>query len=666
MDCPERGRLLAYLDGEATDAECDHINACPACQAAAADLTAPFEESLGPELCRAAREPSYAPDEVERAVAIVNALGALAGPGDPRTVPRPPAPSTLTMGDPSPADTAPPPGQATGPGRLPFLALPRGPGELGWLDEYRVLEVLGEGGMGMVLRARDETLGRDVALKVMRDGAAASPQARQRFLREARAMAAVEHRRVVPVWHVGECGGVPYLAMPLLKGESLAARLQRGPRLGLAEAVRIGREAAEGLAAAHRHGLIHRDVKPSNLWLREDEGGWGVVLLDFGLARPQQSDPDLTRPGAVLGTPRYMAPEQAAGQEVDPRCDLFSLGVVLYQLLTGVSPFAAADDLAVLSRLATHQPAPPRQLDAAVPAALSDLVMRLLAKDRDGRPATARAVAAALGELERGLPSGEPTTSVASVDTAPLEPTTGARPPAPPGPGRRWFLLGSGAVLLAGVVGLAVLLPRWLTPVPATVIPPLKGAIDVLVYEPDNPRRQNLFLDDPGAMPLRPGDEFYIEAELNRPAYLYVLWIDTDGKVLPVYPWRPGHWEDRHAQERPVARLRRPEALDEFYKVPKGTPGMETLVLLARETPLPPDIDLRAELGELPRPAAQELKATAWFENGAPVRNRRGREGRFDVTRRQDPVLGTQQRIRERLTDHFAYVLAVSFANQGK
>jgi hypothetical protein len=195
---------------------------------------------------------------------------------------------------------------------------------------------------------------------------------------------------------------------------------------------------------------------------------------------------------------------------------------------------------------------------------------------------------------------------------------------------------------------------------------PLKGSLDILIYDPADKRRQNLFLDDPGAMPLRAGDEFCIEADLNRPAYLYVLWIDTDGQVLPVYPWRPGHWEDRPAEERPVARLRRPEALDEFYKVPKGTPGMETLVLLTRETPLPPDVDLRAELGPLPRPAVQELRATAWFENGVPVRNRRGREGRFDVTRREDPVLLTQQRIREKLGPHFPYVLAVSFANQGQ
>jgi hypothetical protein len=256
--------------------------------------------------------------------------------------------------------------------------------------------------------------------------------------------------------------------------------------------------------------------------------------------------------------------------------------------------------------------------------------------------------------------------------------------------GRRWLLLGAGAVALAVVVALvwwlrpggrpdgpkdaaalkgagSVNAPGRPTPdVPLVERPPFKGDIDIRINDPDNPRRRNLLLDDPGAMPMRPGDEFRIEAELNRPAYLYVLWIDTDGQVLPVYPWKPGRWEDRPGQEHPVARLRRPERLTSWYKVPKGTPGMETLVLLARETPLPRSLDLRAALGQLPRPVAQELKATAWFENGHAVRNRRGREGRFDVTRREDPVLETQQRIRERLGEHFAYTRAVSFANQGR
>jgi hypothetical protein len=204
------------------------------------------------------------------------------------------------------------------------------------------------------------------------------------------------------------------------------------------------------------------------------------------------------------------------------------------------------------------------------------------------------------------------------------------------------------------------------TPVVPVAADPLKGDIDIRINDPGNPRRRNLFLDDPGAMPMRPGDEFRIEAELNRPAYLYVLWIVTDGRVLPVYPWKPGHWEDRPDQEHPVARLQRPARLTRWYKVPEGKPGMETLVLLARETPLPREVDLRKELGDLRPQVAQERKATAWFENGHAVRNRRGRAGRFDETWREDPVLQTQQRIRERLGGHFAYTLAVSFGNQGK
>jgi len=280
-------------------------------------------------------------------------------------------------------------------------------------------------------------------------------------------------------------------------------------------------------------------------------------------------------------------------------------------------------------------------------------------------------VVEALDAIERGLPAAGAATP-AQGEFGP--------PPSAKLSARRWrrWVAAAGVLAAAGVV-LAVLLPRF-GPSDTTTVPealttkpavkplaPLKGSIDVLVYEPDNPRRQNLWLDDAGALPLRPGDEFCVEAELNRPAYLYVLWIDTDGKVLPVYPWRPGHWEERPEQERPVAKLRRPEPLDEFYKISRGTPGMETLVLLARETPLPRSVDLRTELGELPRPEAQELKAAAWFENGVAVKNRRDREGRFDVTRREDPVLLTQQRVRSRLLErHFAYSLAVSFANRGQ
>jgi hypothetical protein len=303
-----------------------------------------------------------------------------------------------------------------------------GPGDLGHLGGYRLLEVLGVGGMGVVFRAEDTQLRRVVALKVLKPVLAASPPARERFLREARATAALEHDHVVAVYQVGEDRGLPFLTMPLLHGESLAQRLERDGRLPVAEVVRIGREVAEGLAAAHERGLIHRDVKPSNIWL--EAGSSRAKVLDFGLARVADDPTALTQTGTIVGTPAYMAPEQARGETVDGRCDLFSLGCVLYQMTAGESPFHAAHVTAILHALATKQPRPPREVNPEVPSALSDLVMRLLSKNPSGRPPTAQAVGAALAAI------------------------TVSAPARPPRLRRRWVFAAAAAMLLAlGLVG---------------------------------------------------------------------------------------------------------------------------------------------------------------------------------------------------------------------
>jgi hypothetical protein len=296
----------------------------------------------------------------------------------------------------------------------PFLAPPQAPGELGRLGPYRLLKVLGQGGMGVVFQAEDLQLKRLVALKAMQPALAASDTARKRFLREAQAAAALEHDHIVTIHHVGEDRGVPFLAMQLLRGETLAARLRSegmaaaesgdpGTTVSLAlppaEVLRIGREIAEGLAAAHEPGLIHRDIKPANIWL--EAGSGRVKLLDFGLARAVADDVHLTQPGMIAGTPAYMAPEQAAGRAVDHRCDLFSLGCVLYEMATGRLPFPGSGAMAVLWALTQEQPKSPRELNAEVPPALSDLTMRLLAKDPQDRPPTARAVVEAIAAIER-------------------------------------------------------------------------------------------------------------------------------------------------------------------------------------------------------------------------------------------------------------------------
>jgi len=295
-----------------------------------------------------------------------------------------------------------------------FLAPAQQAGEIGRLGPYRVLKVLGEGGMGMVFQAEDPSLERLVALKVMKPDRTSNDLARQRFVQEAKAAAAIQHDHIVTIYQVGEDRGVPYLAMQFLQGESLDDRLDRHEAVPAAEIVRIGKEIALGLSAAHERGLIHRDIKPANIWLEGGANGRDrVKILDFGLARSLTGgSQNLTRTGLVMGTPGYMAPEQARGnQPLDHRCDLFSLGCVMYHLCTGQEPFRREDAMSTLLALALEQPPSITDLNPEVPPALADLVMALLAKGPADRPASARHVIEALSELERNWT----TAAVASV-----------------------------------------------------------------------------------------------------------------------------------------------------------------------------------------------------------------------------------------------------------
>ncbi|MBY0231043.1 MAG: protein kinase [Gemmataceae bacterium] len=263
-----------------------------------------------------------------------------------------------------------------------LLAPAQAAGEMGRLGPYRVLKVLGAGGMGVVYQAEDPRLARTVALKAMLPEIAARPEAKERFLREARAIARLEHDHVVAIYAVDEDRGVPFIAMPFLKGRSLEARLREAPGqpLPLPEAVRIGREIAAGLVAAHALGLVHRDIKPDNIWL-DRAAGDRAKILDFGLARSTSGDQNLTQANAILGTPAYMAPEQTRGGNVDSRADLFSLGVVLYRLCTGSLPFQRSDAMSTLVAIATEEPAPLKAANPHLPPGLAALIMHLLEKD---------------------------------------------------------------------------------------------------------------------------------------------------------------------------------------------------------------------------------------------------------------------------------------------
>jgi hypothetical protein len=448
--CPGVEELQRFLLGQTAEAEAQrleqHLSDCPACLAAVQTLHA--TDTLV-ETVRAEAGKGVTPDpEVDEALitrlcrlpglaaAAVNTIG---GAGTSHDLTPPPADRTEEL--------------------CPFLAPPQGPDEVGRLGPYRVLKRLGSGGMGLVFLAEDVRLRRLVALKVLRPVLAAHPAARERFLREAQAAAAVKNDHVVVIYQVGEEGGVPHMAMELLEGESLDDRLTREGRLPAAEVVRIGREVAEGLAAAHERGVIHRDVKPGNIWLEAGPGGRRrVKVLDFGLARAAAGGGQLTKEGAIVGTPGYMSPEQARGEAVDCRCDLFSLGSVLYRMATGAAPFKGADAMSTLLAVVTDRPRPPRELSPALPPALNDLIVRLMAKDRAERPASAREAVEALAAIERDL----------------------AAPPRPAPVRRRWRLAAA-AVLLLALLGTAA----WFYGPALVRIATNRGELLVQVDDPD-------------------------------------------------------------------------------------------------------------------------------------------------------------------------------------
>jgi serine/threonine protein kinase/formylglycine-generating enzyme required for sulfatase activity len=294
------------------------------------------------------------------------------------------------------------------------LGAPMAPGEVGVLGPYRIVKELGKGGMGAVYLAVDTRLDRKLALKVMLPQFAADKDAKERFIREAKAVAKIGHDNVVTIYEADEREGVPYIAMQFLQGAPLDQFLKKKGSPPVAHCVRIGIEAARGLAAAHAEGLVHRDIKPANLWLEAPNGR--VKVLDFGLAKPVGTDAELTKSGAVVGTPAYMSPEQARGLKVDHRTDIFSLGTVMYRLLTGKNPFAGENIMAVLMALGMEEPTPIRELNPNVPEAVVSFVMRMMAKKPEDRPQTALEVAQGLrAALAQQSARGEVSTSMPVV-----------------------------------------------------------------------------------------------------------------------------------------------------------------------------------------------------------------------------------------------------------
>jgi len=453
--------------------------------------------------------------------------------------------------------------------------------DLGQFGDYRIQGVLGAGGMGIVLKAWEQKLERPVALKLILPKSGGTCEAEERFLREARAAAAVSHQRIVPVFAVGEVNKVPFLAMPLLAGQSLGTLLKARKQLPIADAMRYTREAAEGLAAAHSRGLVHRDIKPDNIWIEQTDHGTQVRLLDFGVARGGRAAA-VTVEGGIVGTPNYMAPEQAAGKEPHPKADLFSLGCVLYEMLVGKKAFEGPDLMSALRQIANHTPPPLATLDAAIPANLSTLVERLLEKDPAKRFDSAEVLARSLNAIEKG-----PSTTLPTV----LDPASQVSE-------RSWTsFLWVGAIPMIALLAVVIAVAFWLRPIPSPTgseVPDLNktdltGPLGVKSFRINhfekigaNEARAKGYLGEQ-SFAANTGDQVTIDVELTHPAYAYLVAFRPDGVMELIWP----DSEDEQPEKRSHIRYPSSDNLDKHYGLKEGT-GLWVFAVAASDEPLPP------------------------------------------------------------------------------
>src|SRR5262245_42028492 len=329
------------------------------------------------------------------------------------------------------------------------------------IGHYQIISLVGKGGMGEVYRARDSRLSRDVAVKILPRTFSRDAERLRRFEREARAASALNHPNIITIHEIGEVDDIRYIVTEYIEGETLRQRIAVG-KIMMSEALDVAMQVASALAAAHAAGIVHRDIKPENLMMRPD----GLVkVLDFGLAKLAERTgskidsraPTIgklsTEPGLVMGTPQYMSPEQARGEELDARADLFSLGVTLYEMATGHAPFKGETPAALFAELLTHEPPSPRTLNPGLPVGVEHIIGKALEKDRDLRTQSAQEMLADLKRLQRDLSSGH-AAAIRPVASAPVIASW------PPAHWRKWAVIAAfPVVILAGL-----LLWQWRRP----------------------------------------------------------------------------------------------------------------------------------------------------------------------------------------------------------
>lgn len=443
IKCPGQAYLNALLDGtlpsEDSERVTEHLNHCSICQDSLEEFAKgdiPIDELVSDlDDSRPLKDSAYWPAITQVAEELVSARGNDTKKDGPQL-------NQDTVNDASDPE-------------LRFLDAPDDPAYIGKLQHFQISRVIGRGGMGIVLEAFDTHLQRHVAIKILNPKFQENDIARQRFCREGRAAAAINHEHVVAMHHVAKAneGEIAYLVMQYIEGITLEELLANRRPLPPDEVARISMQTAAGLSAAHARDMVHRDIKPANILIEKETNR--VKLTDFGLARATD-DIKLTKTGMVTGTPLYMSPEQAMGGTADERSDLFSLGALMYEMATGKSPFEAPTTVGVMKRIMDEMPEPAHTVNEQIPKPLSGIISKLLAKDPDDRPASASSVATALAGIVSDYGPISPL-QVPAVTAQAAKRLSGDHRVVD----RRW-VIGAWAAGIVGVVSLAAAVLIWI------------------------------------------------------------------------------------------------------------------------------------------------------------------------------------------------------------